>query len=218
MSKKPKRGVPKIDMTAMVDVAFLLLTFFILTTTRFREDSKAEVDTPSSVSSLEPPEKELMTITVTGDGKVFVGLSDIATRGEILNRFLSDQQKQDPDLAISAEGAAYFSTLQEFGVPVKDFGTWLSQGGDALKEFEHAGMSPRVTDSTSMTGNDLEKWVRWGRLADQRMRFAVKGDVNTDYPVIEDVISSLQEWDVNQFSLITSLEDGAEVVVEEEEE
>jgi len=42
MAKKPKRGAPTIDMTAMVDVAFLLLTFFILTTTRFREEEKVE--------------------------------------------------------------------------------------------------------------------------------------------------------------------------------
>ena len=59
-----------------------------------------------------------------------------------------------------------------------------------------------------MSGNELKDWIRWGRIADQRMRFAIKGDMDTSYETIAEVISSLQEWDVNQFSLITDLEEG----------
>ncbi len=79
-AKKPKKHPPAIDMTAMVDVAFLLLTFFILTTTRFREDSKVEIDKPSSVSDLPVPDKKLCTISISNDGRVFVGYSDPLTR------------------------------------------------------------------------------------------------------------------------------------------
>ncbi|MEZ4847928.1 MAG: biopolymer transporter ExbD [Bacteroidia bacterium] len=63
VTKKPKKHPPAIDMTAMVDQArlFLLLTFFILTTTRFREGTRRwEVDMPSSVSgSLPVPDVKL---------------------------------------------------------------------------------------------------------------------------------------------------------------
>ena len=215
MSKKPKRGAPAIDMTAMVDVAFLLLTFFILTTTRFREDQKVQVDTPSSVSILTPPETGLMTISVDPEGKVFVGLTDIGTRQEVLERFEGEMRDRDPNFSLTVEGKNYFSTLQEFGVPHDKIGAWLNQtNSEALAEFPHDGISPKVTDSTTMSGNDLKDWIRWGRMSDQRMKFAIKGDMNTEYPAIADVINSLQEWDVNSFGLITALEEGTEVVVE----
>ncbi|MEZ4826904.1 MAG: biopolymer transporter ExbD [Bacteroidia bacterium] len=208
-AKKPKKHPPSIDMTAMVDVAFLLLTFFILTTTRFREDSKVEVDMPGSVSDLPVPDIELCTISVSPDGKVFVGFSDPLTREEVLRRFISEKEA-----TISKDAASYFSTLQEFGVPHREMERWLQGEGDELKEYPHNGIPAMVTDSATMTGNDLKDWIRWGRLADQRMRFAIKGDQDAGYEQISHVISSLQEWNVNQFSLITSLEEGGTVEVE----
>lgn len=208
-AKKPKKHPPSIDMTAMVDVAFLLLTFFILTTTRFREDSKVEVDMPGSVSDLPVPDTELCIISLDPDGRVFVGFSDPLTREEVLRRYLSENE-----VTISKEGASYFSTLQEFGVPHREIQKWLDSKGDELKEFPHNGISAMVTDSATMTGNDLKDWIRWGRLADQRMRFAIKGDQDAGYDAVSNVINSLQEWNVNQFSLITSLEEGGVVEVE----
>lgn len=208
-AKKPKKHPPSIDMTAMVDVAFLLLTFFILTTTRFREDSKVEVDMPGSVSDLQVPDKALCVISLDPEGRVFVGYSDPLTREEVLRRYLSEKE-----VTISKEGANYFTTLQEFGVPHNEVKQWLDSGGDELKAFAHKGISAMVTDSATMTGNDLKDWIRWGRLADQRMRFAIKGDQDAGYEAVSHVISSLQEWDVNQFSLITSLEEGGAVEVE----
>lgn len=210
MAKKPKRGAPAIDMTAMVDVAFLLLTFFILTTTRFREESKVEVDMPSSISDIDVPDKGLCTISLDNEGKIFVGFSDIGTRDAVLQRFM-----QEKEVTINQAGVNYFSNLQEFGVAHKDFSKWLNEeGGDVIMEdFPHNGISARVTDSTNMSGNDLKDWIRWGRISDQRMRFAIKGDVSTNYTPVEDAISSLQDWDVNQFVLITNLEEGGLVEI-----
>ncbi|MEM7658858.1 MAG: biopolymer transporter ExbD [Bacteroidota bacterium] len=218
MSKKPKRGAPAIDMTAMVDVAFLLLTFFILTTTSFREESKVEVDTPSSVSNLEVPDTKLCVISVDLDGKVFVGYTDIGTRVEVLRRFVQEQNdRNEAGIELNEDAQNYFSNLQEFGVGHKNFKRWLNEDNEIPRdEFPHDGISPIVTDSTNMSGNELKDWIRWGRLADQRMRFAIKGDVEASYETVAHIIASLQEWDVNQFSLITALEEGgiAEIVEE----
>jgi biopolymer transport protein ExbD len=200
---KPKRGAPAIDMTAMVDVAFLLLTFFILTTTHFREETKVEVDTPSSVSNIEVPEKQLCTISLSNEGKVYIGFSDVGTREKALQLFMKEKNVQ-----LTPEAAAYFSNLQEFGVPLNEFEKWLKLEGEELAEYPNPGISARVTDSTKMTGNDLKEWIRWGRLSDQKMRFAIKGDVDAKYPALDDVMTSLLEWDVNQFSLVTAMEDG----------
>lgn len=197
---KPKRGAPTVDMTAMVDVAFLLLTFFILTTTSFREDQKVEVDMPSSISQTEVPIDKLMTISVSPEGNVFVGFSDIGTREATLQRAIQDEQ-----LNISELGANYFSTLQDFGVPIIELEEWLNSGEDEVKEYPHGGMPAKLDSTTNR--NDLKEWIRWGRMSDREMRIAIKGDVNASYEQVRDVMNSLQEWKINSFSLITSLEE-----------
>ena len=204
---KPKRGTPGVDMTAMVDVAFLLLTFFILTTTKFREDAKVEVDMPSSRSQTEVPVDKLMTISVDPDGKVFVGFSDIATRQAALEKAIQDEQ-----LTLSKDGMTYFTTLEDFGVPILQLEEWLNSKDDALKEYPHPGMNAKLDSVTNR--NDLKEWIRWGRISDPAMRIAIKGDGNSKYEQIRDVMNSLQEWKINSFSLITKLEEGDE---EEEE-
>ncbi len=73
--KKPKakRVGVKIDMTPMVDVAFLLLTFFMLTT-QFRPPEDVIVELPSSHSSFKLPESDIMILTVDKSGKVNLGV------------------------------------------------------------------------------------------------------------------------------------------------
>ncbi len=59
-------------MTPMVDVAFLLLTFFMLTT-QFRPPEEVTVLLPDSNSSLKLPETNVMTITIEKKGRIFLG-------------------------------------------------------------------------------------------------------------------------------------------------
>ena len=218
MSKKPKRGAPAIDMTAMVDVAFLLLTFFILTTTKFREESVVEIDTPSSVSTTSVPETELMTLEIDRDGRVFIGFSDIDIREEALQIAASTDEK---NLQLNNATMAQFSSSQNFGVPFRIMQQWINLSKEEKLEFVQPGLSA-ATDSTGTVNNDVKDWVRFGRLAvarrnmslpnDQkkRMRFAIKADGEAGYDVISNVISTLQDWKINQFSLITALEDRPE--------
>mgnify|MGYP001342077975 CR=1 FL=1 len=74
----PKVKIPRkstiIDMTAMCDVAFLLLSFFILATKQKPPEVLA-VKTPTSVSSKAAPDKSIL-VTLTKEGKVFLMLGD----------------------------------------------------------------------------------------------------------------------------------------------
>jgi biopolymer transport protein ExbD len=69
---KMKKKSTGTDMTAMCDVAFLLLTFFILTATA-KVPEVLPVDTPASTVQTKLPDTDLATLTV-GKGKVFFDL------------------------------------------------------------------------------------------------------------------------------------------------
>jgi biopolymer transport protein ExbD len=68
---KGKRIGIRIDMTPMVDVAFLLLIFF-MTTTQFKPPEEVSVDLPYSSSEIKVPESNVITVVVTEEGKTFI--------------------------------------------------------------------------------------------------------------------------------------------------
>ena len=73
-AKLPRKST-NIDMTAMCDVAFLLLSFFILAT-KFKPPEALSVVTPSSVSTKTAPEKDVVMVIIDKDGKVYLSVSD----------------------------------------------------------------------------------------------------------------------------------------------
>lgn len=74
MLKKGKRRVGiVIDMTPMVDIAFLLLIFY-MATTQFKPPEQKDVTLPVSSSQRDLPKKNFITITVTKDDSIFVDL------------------------------------------------------------------------------------------------------------------------------------------------
>ncbi|MCG8342391.1 MAG: biopolymer transporter ExbD [Chlorobiales bacterium] len=109
MSKvKTKRIGFRIDMTPMVDVAFLLLTFFMLTT-KFRPPETVQIDLPSSHAEQKVPESDILTVSVSGDNRYFMGVSSQHSREKIFERVIQ------PRLAAAGmSGAAVADSLQQF--------------------------------------------------------------------------------------------------------
>jgi biopolymer transport protein ExbD len=71
MAKAKRRIGIRIDMTPMVDVAFLLLIFF-MTTTQFKPPEEVSVTLPYSSSEIKVPGSNLITVIVNGEGRVFI--------------------------------------------------------------------------------------------------------------------------------------------------
>ena len=75
--RKRKRVGIRIDMTPMVDVAFLLLIFFMVTTV-FRRPLALEVNVPEPGAKVEVPASNVMTIYILEDGSM---IYDVGQRG-----------------------------------------------------------------------------------------------------------------------------------------
>lgn len=82
--KKPRVNV-RVDMTPMVDVAFLLLTFFMLTT-QFRPPEEVTITLPKSHSSFKLPESDVMIVTISKDGRIFLGLDSQKMREAVFGQ------------------------------------------------------------------------------------------------------------------------------------
>ena len=106
VKKKPRVGI-KMDMTPMVDVAFLLLTFFMLTT-QFKPPESVQIELPSSHSAFKLPETDVMIITVTKEGRIFLGVDQQQLRERLfgadyrLSASVEVESKALADLLIQA--------------------------------------------------------------------------------------------------------------------
>lgn len=194
MSKKST----KIDMTAMCDVAFLLLSFFVMTSTA-KIPEPLPVDTPASTRETKLPDTDLATITV-GDKKVFFGIAGQDLRREALG-IIAEKYS----VTFTEEETKRFSLIDGFGVPVGNLKQLISLKGD---ERNKPGVQPGIPyDSLD---NQLREWVLAARTAAKNahqteLKIAIKGDAKEEYPTIKKVIDILQQQKVNKFFLVTGL-------------
>ncbi|MEJ7779355.1 MAG: biopolymer transporter ExbD [Daejeonella sp.] len=198
---KVARKSTAIDMTAMCDVAFLLLTFFILTATA-RQPEPLPVDTPASTVKFKLPDTDIATLTI-GQDKVFFGVPGQPIRVRTL-----ELMGEKYNMQFSEEEKLRFSLIESFGVPVGNLKQIIMlKGDDRNKE----GLQPGIpVDSVGANPSELHNWIYSARVATKElhnveMRVSIKGDSKEEYPSVKKVIGILQSQGVNKFSLITSL-------------
>ncbi|MEO6758763.1 MAG: biopolymer transporter ExbD, partial [Saprospiraceae bacterium] len=201
---KPHRKAPSIDMTAMCDVAFLLLTFFMLTA-KAKPMEIVQVDTPSSISETKLPDVGTLTILVGGDGKIYLDMAGSHTRRELI-----EQMNAQFPMKLNDKEMVQFSNSGAFGVPRSRLKAWLDTEPSNRATFASDGIP------VDTANNELASWVHNARLAQFKMKqegkvkeeyvIVVKADQDTPYKAIEDVIHTLTDISVNKFNLITSME------------
>ncbi|WP_460996235.1 ExbD/TolR family protein [Spirosoma harenae] len=195
---KIKRASSTVDMTAMCDVAFLLLTFFILTA-QFRSQDAAAIETPSSISGIKVPDNDIMTIGLGRDGKVYFGTDNQQTRIATLDNIaaakgitFSDREKKE------------FALMSNFGIPIAQLKAYLNMPKEQQAKVKQPGIP---TDSTGAAAtNELKDWVFNSRKANNNLRIALKGDNLAKFPEFKNVLATLQAQNINKFNLITGTE------------
>ena len=192
-----------IDMTAMCDVAFLLLTFFILTATA-RQPEALPVDVPGSIITMPLPDVDVATLTI-GEGKVFFGV-----QGQNIRQRALEIMGEEYGISFTPEEKTRFKLMDNFGVPLGSIKQLIALSNtDRIKPGVQSGIPVDTTKES-----ELYKWIRAARVATKEinntsLRFSIKGDSKEQYPTIQKVIGILQNQEINKFSLITSLR-GAE--------
>ncbi len=192
-----KKKSTSTDMTAMCDVAFLLLTFFILTATA-KVPEVLPVDTPASTVQTKLPEKDLATLTV-GNGKVFFDL-----KGKNVRLRTLELMAQKYKLEFSEDDKKRFAIMESFGVPIQSLKQVIEM---QPSERTKAGQPGIPIDSLD---NQLADWVQNARIAnieedEKELQIAIKGDAKEEYPIIRKVMDILQAQKINSFSLVTGL-------------
>lgn len=194
-AKLPRKST-NIDMTAMCDVAFLLLSFFILTT-KFKPAEAISVVTPNSVSAKAAEEKDVVMITIDHNGKVFLSMDD-----EGKKEFIANTLNNTRGMNINV---AAFKKAEFFGTPFSQINSFLSLPTDQRK-----GESlPGIPYDSAKGANEINEWmslVFQAYSGTKLKNLYVKGDNNSKYPAFEAVIEAFKKNDFLKFQMVTSPE------------
>ena len=89
--------------------------------------------------------------------------------------------------------------MASFGTPVSGLKSLLNANTDDRKKFQKG----IPADSAN---NELKEWIRFASLGNSKVEVAIKADMNVSYPVVEQVIETLKDLNINKFKFVTSLE------------
>ena len=182
--KKP--GV-NIDMTPLVDVIMLLLTFFMLVATFKVESTEAiDVKLPESVvtDTTKLPEKDIMTLTLTKAGDVFLDVDNYKVKEKVFGDPFGVGLFH-PDSTSKSE---YETTGGNVGgKPFKRKVTILNRA-----QFEKALIDLRVALKNETNGKS-------------DFRIVLKGDMETDYGIVEDLMAIFKATKNTRFALVTDV-------------
>ncbi len=196
--KIPRKSTA-VDMTAMCDVAFLLLSFFILVA-KPKPPEALKVVTPNSVSSIPVAEKNVVLITMDHDGKVYFSVSDMNTeeKKSIIEAIGLSKGMNLTD----AEKKNFYANPNAFiGVPFTLLKSYLGLSSDRMTGYNKPGIPAQ--DSTH---NELVDWIQAAvsAFANKKMTIMVKGDDAARYSSFEGVIIALKKNDQLKFQLVTN--------------
>src|SRR5690349_13996077 len=148
-SVKIKKHAPENDMTPFVDVAFLILSFFMLAT-KFKPEDPVEIKTPSSVSSKAAPEKDVFLVQIDKEGKAYISMDNPEYSKKMIENVNTGR-----NLGLSPADIKAFVNAPSIGVPFNQLKSYLAMDPETQKKTKVPGIP--VEDST---GGEMFFWIR----------------------------------------------------------
>jgi biopolymer transport protein ExbD len=198
--KIPKKSTAT-DMTPFVDIAFLILSFFIMAT-KFKPPEPVEIKTPGSVLSQKLPENNAVMITIDSSDKVYFSVlseKDKAKFDDIIKGVNATQ-----NLNLTAAEMANFKKTYAVGVPFAGLKQLLG-----MDEKEQAKLRQPGIPVLDTLNNQLTWWIQAAKsaFAGEKLNYLIKGDGKSKYPTFEAVIAALKKNEEFKYNLVTSLDD-----------
>ncbi|RTL58826.1 MAG: biopolymer transporter ExbD [Sphingobacteriales bacterium] len=197
----PKVKIPRksthVDMTAFCDVAFLLLSFFMLAT-QFKPDEATKVETPKSVSSDTIPTKDAFLVTFDKGGRVFITYDDAEKKKALLGKINADKAVGLTDQEIAKLNKAMEAGI---GVPFNMLKSLASKEIAEIPKVNQPGIP--VTDTLN---NELKLWIAELLAVNggtKPKNVMLKGDNGTNYPTFINVLDAFTKNGIYNFKLIT---------------
>jgi len=205
--KMPKKSTDT-DMTPFVDIAFLILSFFIMAT-KFKPPETVTITTPGSVLSQPLPENNAVMISMDSLNRVFFTVKsekDPSKYTAIIQAINTSQ-----NLGLTPAEMANFKNVYMTGVPFSGLKQLLSMTPEQQATFKYPGIP--VMDTLN---NQLTWWISAAKkaFAGEKLNYLIKGDNNAKYPAFDAVISALKLNEEFKYNLVTSLDgvpDGSEL-------
>lgn len=196
----PKKSTDT-DMTPFVDIAFLILSFFIMAT-KFKPPEPVEITTPNSVSTKLLPDNDAVLVTLDSTGKVYFSIlsqKDPTVAYNVIKNMNTTRQ-----LGLSEAEMKNFVNTPLVGVPFGGLKQLLSLSVADQAKLKQTGIP--IQDSAS---NELYYWVRDAvqAFAGHKINYLIKGDNAAKYPAFKEVLNSFKRNDIYKFQLITAVED-----------
>jgi biopolymer transport protein ExbD len=196
--KLPRKST-NIDMTAMCDVAFLLLTFFMLAT-KFKPDEPVIVKTPASISEIPLPDVDIMLLTVDPRGRIFFAIDN-----KIMRKSLIEDINYQRDLKLTDAEKNAFAIDASIGIPFSQLKSYLALPSEQQKVMEVNAPGIPTDTSVTSTQNELASWIKSARTVNPKLRICIKADGQASYPMVKKIIKTLEGWKIFKFNLITDL-------------
>lgn len=196
--KIPKRST-LVDMTAMTDMVFLLLNFFIMTTT-FKPDEPVAIVTPTSINTQLLPDSDVILVSIDKKGRVFFNMDGQPKRQQLIGDI--DQQFK---LNLSEKEKNQFISGAAVGVDMQHLKAYLGLNSDGRRKFTAENGIP--VDSIN---NELGIWLQYGQNAQgasvKKLKYCIKADNETPYPYIKQVLETFKKKNIQHVNLVTDLE------------
>lgn len=200
--KMPRKSTDT-DMTPFVDIAFLILSFFIMAT-KFKPQEPVEAKIPNSVSSEELPENDAIMVLVDSSNRVF--FSVLSEKDRSISDQIVTKASELRSIKLTPEEIQNFRKTPAVGVPFSRLSALL----DMDPAEQNAGDGQPGIPVLDSTDNQLTTWIRASKEVyaelGRPLKYLVKGDGGAKYPTIDAVISAFKKNDQLKFNLVTSLE------------